>query len=75
MNPAGALQGAALLTSLPDQATVRETARLLTYEQAVHVASTILDDVKAGRLQRPYSYGVRHSLRVCAEVFAREAGF
>lgn len=65
--------GAPLLGDLK-WATVRETAALLTYAQAVHVARTILDDVKAGRLTKPYSESVRMSLQTAAARIAAEAG-
>ena len=69
----GAVTGSAMLAELPSWATVRETAPLLTYDQAVHVATTILDDLKAGRLTRPFSASVCMSLNTCAAVFEREA--
>lgn len=62
-----------LLGDLPDWATVREAVPHLSYEQAVHVAGSILNDIKRGTLTRPYPENVRHSLRVCAAVLAREA--
>lgn len=59
---------------MPDWADVREAATRMTYEEAVHVAGSILNDIKRGTLIRPYPENVRHSLRVCAAVFARESG-
>lgn len=61
------------LADLPSEATVREAAARLTYEDAITAADSILEDIKAGRLVRPYPYNVRHTLRVCAEVFRLEA--
>lgn len=58
---------------MPDWATVRETAPHLTYEEAVFVAESILQDIRVGKLTKPYPENVRHSLRVCAAVFARES--
>ena len=68
------LGAVAALADLPDRATILEAAERLTYADAVQVASSILNDIQAQRLVRPYPLSVRISLRVCAEVFAREAG-
>ncbi len=61
------------LSDLPELATVREAATRLTYEQAIAAADSILEQIKAGTLRRPYPLSVRHTLRICAEVFKREA--
>ena len=61
------------LADLPDVATPREAAARMTYAQAIAAADSILEQIKAGTFQRPYPYNVRHTLRICAEVFRREA--
>lgn len=68
----GAVTGAAL-ASLPAWATVRETAPLLTYEQAVSVAESILQDIRVGKLTKPYPEAVRMSLQTAAARIAAEA--
>jgi hypothetical protein len=61
------------LSDLPDTATVREAAARMTYEEACRVAESILDDVRVGKIKKPYTEAQRLSLRACAEVFKREA--
>ena len=61
------------LSDLPATATVREAAARLTYAQAITAADSIHEQIKAGTLTRPYPWNVRHTLRICAEVFRREA--
>lgn len=61
------------LSDLPDVATVREAAARMTWAQAIAAADSIHEQIKAGTLRRPYPYNVRHTLRICAEVFRREA--
>ena len=61
------------LSDLPPTATAREAAARMTYEQACRVAESLLDDVKAGKVQKPYTAAQRITLEACAIVFTREA--
>lgn len=61
------------LSDLPARATAREAAARMTYAEACRVAASIHDDVKAGRIVKPYSAGQRLALEACAIVFTRES--
>jgi hypothetical protein len=61
------------LSDLPATATAREAAARMTYVDAVRVAEGILEDLKAGRIQKPFTRAQRLCLEACAEVFKREA--
>ena len=61
------------LSALPPGTTPREAALHLSYAQAVAAAESVLDEIKAKGLQRPYPEGMRMTLRTCAEVFLKAA--
>lgn len=61
------------LEDLPATATVQEAAARMSYAEACRVAESLLEDIKSGKIRKPYTLAQRLSLRACAEVFKREA--